>query len=139
MAGLQSLSPVLGLPSSTPESASAPVVPPGTMTQQGAGKNSFFESTQAYPVLSTQNELCYFPISNCVRLNNPMGFPDGSVVKNLPAHAEDTRCWVQSLGWEDPPEKEMATHSSILAWEIPRTEEPGWLQSTGLQKKLDKT
>ena len=41
---------------------------------------------------------------------------------------------VQSLGWEDPLEKEMATHSSILAWEIPWTEEPDWLQSTGLQK-----
>ena len=40
---------------------------------------------------------------------------------------------VQSLGWEDPLEKEMATHSSILAWEIPWTEEPGGLQSTGSQ------
>ena len=37
--------------------------------------------------------------------------------------------WVQSLGWEDPLEEEMATHSSILAWRIPRTEEPGGLQS----------
>ena len=42
--------------------------------------------------------------------------------------------WVQSLGQEDPLEKEMATHSSILAWEIPRTEEPGRLQSMGLQR-----
>ena len=41
---------------------------------------------------------------------------------------------VQSLGWEDLLEKEMATHSSILAWEIPRTEEPGRLQSMGSQK-----
>ena len=41
---------------------------------------------------------------------------------------------VQSLGWEDPLEKEMATHSSILAWEIPWTEEPGGLQYMGLQK-----
>ena len=41
--------------------------------------------------------------------------------------------WVQSLGWEDALEKEMATHSSILAWKIPGTEEPGGLQSTGLQ------
>ena len=39
--------------------------------------------------------------------------------------------WVQSLGWEDPLEKEMATHSSILAWKIPWTEEPGRLQSVG--------
>ena len=49
-------------------------------------------------------------------------------VKNLPAMHETQ---VQSLGQEDPPEKEMATHSSILAWEIPWTEEPGGLQSIG--------
>ena len=42
--------------------------------------------------------------------------------------------WVSSLGQEDPLEKEMATHSSILAWEIPWTEEPGRLQSMGSQK-----
>ena len=42
--------------------------------------------------------------------------------------------WVQSLGQEDPSEKGMATHSSILAWRIPWTEEPGGLQSMGLQK-----
>ena len=42
--------------------------------------------------------------------------------------------WVQSLGQEDPLEEEMAPHSSILAWEIPGTEEPGGLQSMGLQK-----
>ena len=56
-----------------------------------------------------------------------MGFPGGSVVKNTPAMQET---WVQSLGQEDPQEKEMATHSSILAWEIPRTEELSGLQST---------
>ena len=42
--------------------------------------------------------------------------------------------WVRSLGWEDPLEKEMATHSSILAREIPRTDELGWLESMGSQK-----
>ena len=42
--------------------------------------------------------------------------------------------WVRSLVWEDPPEKEMATHSSILAWDIPWMEEPGELQSMKLQK-----
>ena len=46
------------------------------------------------------------------------------LVKNLPAVQET---WVQSLGWEDPLEKGMATHSSILAWRIPRTEEPDGL------------
>ena len=53
------------------------------------------------------------------------------MVKHLPAMQET---WVQSLGWEDPLEKEMATHSSPLAWEIPWTEEPGRLQSMGLQR-----
>ena len=48
------------------------------------------------------------------------------MIKNLPAVQETG---VQSLCWEDALEKEMATHSSILAWEIPRTEEPGGLQS----------
>ena len=50
------------------------------------------------------------------------GFSSGSVVKNLPAK-EETQ--VQSLRWNDPLEQEMATHSSILAWEIPCAEEPG--------------
>ena len=52
------------------------------------------------------------------------------MVKNLRA-MQDTQ--VRSLGWEDPPEKEIATHSSILAWTIPWTEEPGGLQSMGSQ------
>ena len=42
--------------------------------------------------------------------------------------------WVQSLGWEDPLEKDMGTHFGILAWRIPWTEKPGRLQSTGLQR-----
>ena len=53
------------------------------------------------------------------------------MVKCLPTMRET---WVQSLGWEDPLEKEMATHSSILAWEIPWMEEPGRLQSTWSQR-----
>ena len=64
-------------------------------------------------------------------------FPGGSAVslvaqtvKHLPTMQET---WVQSLGQEDLLEKEMATHSSILAWKIPWTEEPGRLQSTGSQ------
>ena len=52
-------------------------------------------------------------------------------VKNSPAMQET---WVQSLGWEDPLEKKMATHSSILAWRIPWTEEPGRLYSMGSQR-----
>ena len=57
-------------------------------------------------------------------------FPGGSLVKNLPAMQE---IQFQSLVQEDPLQKVMATHSSILAWRIPWTEEPGRLQSTGLQ------
>ena len=53
------------------------------------------------------------------------------MVKNLPA-VEET--WVQSLDQDDPLEKGMATHSSILAWRVPWTEEPGGLQSMGLQR-----
>ena len=52
-------------------------------------------------------------------------------VKNLPA-VQETQ--VQSMGWEDPLEKEMATHSSILAWKISWTQEPGGLQSMGSQR-----
>ena len=60
------------------------------------------------------------------------GFPGGSVVKNL---SEVQETWVQSLGQEDPLEKGMATHSSILVWKIPWREEPGGLQSMGLGHK----
>ena len=64
-----------------------------------------------------------------------MGFKTSSLtaqlVKNLPAMQET---WVHFLGREDPLEKEMATHSSILAWRMPWTEEPGRLQSMGSQE-----
>ena len=53
------------------------------------------------------------------------------MVKNLPAVQET---WARSLGWEDPLEKGMATHSSIFAWRTPWTEEPGGIQSMGLQR-----
>ena len=73
----------------------------------------------------------------------PLNFPVVSVVKNMPASGGnmgsipklgrwETR--VQSLNWEDPLEKEMGTHSSILAWKIPWTEEPGGLQSMGFMR-----
>ena len=70
------------------------------------------------------------PLPSCFML-----FSRASLVaqrlKRLPAMQET---WVQSLGWEDPLEKEMATHSRILAWRIPWMEEPGGLQSTGSQR-----
>ena len=71
-----------------------------------------------------QDTLCSF-------LYYTMSFPGGSEVKASACNAGDP---VWSLGWEDPLEKEMATHSSILAWRIPWTEEPGGLQFTGSQR-----
>ena len=68
----------------------------------------------------------------------PLQFSWASVVaqmvKNMPAVLE---IWVQSLGWEDPLEGGMTTYSSILAWRIPWTEEPGGLQPMGLQRVGD--
>jgi len=70
--------------------------------------------------------------NNCLHnLYIVLGFCDGSRVKNSPA-VQETLVW--SLGREDPLEEEMATHSSILAWRIPWTEEPGGLQSIGSQR-----
>ena len=60
------------------------------------------------------------------------------MVKNLPAKQETQEIQVQSLGLEDPLEEEMATHSDILVWEIPWTEEPGGLQPMG-HKESDRT
>ena len=64
-------------------------------------------------------------------LGHTRDFPVAQMVKNLPAMQET---WVQSLGQEDPLEKEMAIHSSILAWRIPWTEESGGLQAMGSQR-----
>ena len=63
--------------------------------------------------------------------------PGGSVVEKPPANAEMKDTWVRSLGQEDSLEEEITTHSSILAWEIPWTEEPGGLQSMGSQEESD--
>ena len=70
--------------------------------------------------MKTAEFLCFSALPYCAR-----GFVGGSVVKNLPAHAGDAR---------DPLKEEMATHSSVLAWEIPWTEELGGLQFTGLRR-----
>ena len=76
------------------------------------------------------------PIFLDLSFESPSGWAPllAPTVKTLPAMQETQ---VQSLGGEDPLEREMATHSSILAWIIPRTEEPGRLQSTGLQRVRD--
>ena len=62
------------------------------------------------------------------------GFPGGPVEKNPPAMQKTQQVWVWSLSYIDPLEEEMATHSSILAWKISWTEEPGGLQSMGSQR-----
>ena len=62
------------------------------------------------------------------------GFPGGSVIKNPPANAGDPGDTGLIPGWEDSLKEEVAIHSSILAWKIPWTEEPGGLQSIGLQR-----
>ena len=66
-----------------------------------------------------------------LNLNVPLASLAYQLVKNLPAVRET---WVRSLGWEDPLEKGMATHSSIVAWRSPWTEEPYGLQSMGSQR-----
>ena len=65
-------------------------------------------------------------------IQSVLGFSGLSVVKNSPIMQE---MQVQSLGWEDPLEKEMTIHSSILAWEIPWTEKPGWATVHGVRKR----
>ena len=64
-----------------------------------------------------------------------MSFSIGSAVKNPPVMQETQETWVQFLGWEDPLEEGMVTHSSILAGEISWTEEPGGLRSVGSQSQ----
>ena len=68
---------------------------------------------------------------NCFKVTLHSRLPCSSKVKNLPAMQET---WVQSMEWEDPLEKGMAIHSSILAWRIPWTEEPGGLQLVGSKR-----
>ena len=85
---------------------------------------SLLAPPQPYPVEE------YFTVA----YKNRRAFPIAQQVKNPPAMQEVQEIWVQSLGQEDPLEYEMATHSSILAWNIPWTEEPGGLQSMGWQK-----
>ena len=90
------------------------------------GKENHFANSYVILTLVSQTipkELLNLREILCVYFANA-GFPGGSAVKNPPAMQE---MLVPSLGWEDPLEKEMATHSSILAWEIPWTEDPDGL------------
>ena len=78
--------------------------------------------------MSSKNLLLYFSV---VQFTFVFLIQVVLVVKNLPAMQET---WVRSLGWEDPLEKGMATHSSVLSWRISWTEEPGGLQSMESQR-----
>ena len=85
--------------------------------------------------LSTSQDCIARCLSFLYRINHAvLGFPSGSMVKNRPATQEPQETWFQSLGREDPLKEGMATHSSILAWRISWTEEPGGLQSMELQR-----
>ena len=83
--------------------------------------------------LFQRQDFLYFPMTTLTTLKIKTeflrDFPGGSVVKKPPAMQETQEMRVQSLSWEDPLEKGMETHSSILAWRIPWTKEPGGLQS----------
>ena len=78
---------------------------------------------------TVRNLICC--LSNAVYFTSPWQPLVAQTVKNQPAMQET---WVRSLGWEDPLEESMATHSSVLAWRIPWTEEPEGLQSIGSQR-----
>ena len=80
--------------------------------------------------VSNENDYSLFCLLVCCVL----GFPHSSVIKNPPPMQEPQEMKVQSLGREDPLEEGIVTHSSILAWRIPRTEETGGLQPMGSQR-----
>ena len=88
-------------------------------------KKDVFELSYDLKIM-VRNSNCF-----CTNIVGNQGFAGSTVAKNLPSIQET---WVRSLGWEDPLEKEIATHSSILAWKFPWTEEPGGLQSMGSQR-----
>jgi len=105
------------------------------VTQTGHEGN--FTRLVALEVMGRVNRFClHFEVKaigmliDLTSIMRERGFLSGSVVKNPPAVRE---MQVRSLGWEDPLEEGMETHSSILAWRIPLTEEPGGLQYIGLR------
>ena len=102
-----------GLPRPSPGDLPDPGIKPVSLMSLQLAGGFFTTSTPGEPNYQVSNK-------------GIQGFSGGSAVKNPPAMQETQ---VQSLGWEDPLEKEMATVSSILAWKTSWTEEPGWLQS----------
>ena len=80
-------------------------------------------------VLSTRQTIIFHNLDAVTYIF--LGFPDGSLIKNLPTVQEMQETQIRSLSREDPLEEEMPNHSGILAWRIPWTEKPGELQSMG--------
>ena len=101
-----------------------------TETSHRRRKQSYSTNGEGTGAINQECGVSYC-IWNRYTLQYTLGFPDGSAVKNL---LVTQKTQVRSLGQEDPLEKEMATHSSVLAWRIPWTEEPGGLQSVGSQR-----
>ena len=96
--------------------------------------NSLTINIYIYPTILSVCIYTYYHNCDIYTSIHKYVLPCGSVVKNPPASQEIREMWVRSLGRDDPLEEGMATCSSILAWRIPRTEEPGGLQSIGLQR-----
>ena len=129
----------------SPDSSDPRVTFSVTLNQGRCGEEHPSTKIRLFWVLSVRTVLNYDrksweAVSYCLlyvsSLNVYWGFPGGSDVKHLPARREAR---LQFLGWEDPLEKKMATHSSILAWKGPWTEEPGGLQSIWGRKELATT
>ena len=108
--------------SGLPFSSSGDLPDPGTEPESPACRQILYRLS---------NQKSFYCIANWISYAYTWDIPGGSAVKNMPALQE---IWVRYLDWEDLLEKEIATHSSILAWEILRTEEPGGLQSMGSQE-----
>ena len=100
--------------------------------QRGSGPLCAVRNGWAFSECSSGSRHCYsrYIISFIFTSTSPMA----RWIKNLPAVQETQEMWVQSLDQEEPLEKKMATYSSIFAWRIRRTAEPGGLQSTGSQR-----
>ena len=98
-----------------------------TFSLKGKEESFNYKNLDSLILFSDPSSFSYGDLTSALSITSMVA----QVVKNLPA-VQVTQ--VQSLGQEDPLEKGMATHSSILAWRIPKTEEPGRLQSMGLQR-----
>ena len=106
----------------------SPTLQADTLTSEPPGKPQY---DPAIPLLGTYMDKPTIQNGTCTAMFISWASLVTQMVKHLPAMRE---IQVQSLGWEDPLEKEMATHSSILAWKIPWTKDPGRLQSMGSQR-----